>query len=120
MATPDITIYGAGIFGLSIGFEILKRGFKVKIVDISKPGFGASGGLLGALAIHDSHSVSLKLRCGKGGYVRSIARDLGIELGCFAHVRTLKRIASGPFKIENAITFDIFKNRTISYSSSSL
>ena len=61
--------------------------------------------------IHDSHSVSLKLRCGKGGYVRSIARDLGIELGCFAHVRTLKRIASGPFKIENAITFDIFKNK---------
>ena len=52
MATPDITIYGAGIFGLSIGFEILKRGFKVKIVDISKPGFGASGGLLGALAPH--------------------------------------------------------------------
>ena len=52
MATPDIKIYGAGIFGLSIGFEILKRGFKVEIQDISKPGLGTSGGLLGALAPH--------------------------------------------------------------------
>jgi len=58
--------------------------------------------------IHNVNSISLRLRCGKGGYVRSIARDLGTELGCLAHVKTLKRIASGPFKLENSIPFNLF------------
>ena len=52
MATPEIIIYGAGIFGLSIAFEILKRGEKVKIIEIGKPGLCSSGGILGALAPH--------------------------------------------------------------------
>ena len=37
------------------------------------------------------------LRCGKGTYVRAIARDLGRRLGCFAHVVELRRLAAGPF-----------------------
>jgi tRNA pseudouridine55 synthase len=41
--------------------------------------------------------VVLALRCGKGTYVRAIARDLGRRLGCFAHVVELRRLASGPF-----------------------
>jgi tRNA pseudouridine55 synthase len=44
--------------------------------------------------------------CGKGGYVRSIARDLGEALGCHAHVRELRRIWSGPFKAEDGLTLD--------------
>ena len=51
------------------------------------------------------HAV-LEMICGKGGYVRSIARDLGARLGCFAHVQSLRRVWSGPFEIENAITLD--------------
>jgi tRNA pseudouridine55 synthase len=39
----------------------------------------------------------LALRCGKGTYVRAIARDLGRRLGCFAHVVELRRLAAGPF-----------------------
>ena len=42
--------------------------------------------------------------CGKGGYVRSIARDLGKDLKCFAHVKWLKRICAGPFELENSIS----------------
>jgi tRNA pseudouridine55 synthase len=38
--------------------------------------------------------------------VRSIARDLGQVLGCFAHVRSLRRIWSGPFDAEDALSFD--------------
>jgi tRNA pseudouridine55 synthase len=37
------------------------------------------------------------LRCGKGTYVRAIARDLGRRLGCFAHIVELRRVACGPF-----------------------
>ena len=45
----------------------------------------------------DADHVTLEMTCGKGGYVRSIARDLGAALGCFGHVVTLRRLWSGPF-----------------------
>ncbi len=40
--------------------------------------------------------------CGKGGYVRSIARDIGDFLGCFGYVKNLNRIEYGPFKAQDA------------------
>lgn len=54
----------------------------------------------------DADHVELEMVCGKGGYVRSIARDLGAALGCYGHVRELRRIWSGPFDVEDAITLD--------------
>jgi len=53
--------------------------------------------------VDEDHAL-LQLTCGKGGYVRSIARDLGKDLKCFAHVKWLKRICSGPFELENSIS----------------
>ena len=53
----------------------------------------------------DMDHVTLEMVCGKGGYVRSIARDLGQALGCFAHVRALRRLWSGPFEADEAISF---------------
>lgn len=54
----------------------------------------------------DADHVVLKLVCGKGGYVRSIARDLGAALGCHAHVRELRRIWSGPFEASDGISLE--------------
>ena len=54
----------------------------------------------------DTDHVLLEMVCGKGGYVRSIARDLGAALGCLAHVRTLRRVWSGPFDAENALDLE--------------
>lgn len=48
------------------------------------------------------HAV-LEMVCGKGGYVRAIARDLGQTLGCLGHVKSLRRVWSGPFDVENAV-----------------
>ena len=48
----------------------------------------------------------LEMVCGKGGYVRSIARDLGRELGCLGHVAHLRRTWSGPFEAEQGVAFD--------------
>jgi len=50
----------------------------------------------------DKDHATLEMVCGKGGYVRSIARDLGATLGCLGHVRDLKRIWSGPFDLTDA------------------
>ncbi len=48
----DLTICGAGIFGLSIAWEALQRGARVTVVDPNGPGAGASGGIVGALQPH--------------------------------------------------------------------
>ncbi|HIF78818.1 MAG TPA: tRNA pseudouridine(55) synthase TruB [Sulfitobacter sp.] len=52
----------------------------------------------------DADHVTLEMVCGKGGYVRSIARDLGQKLGCLGHVGELRRTWSGPFEAANALT----------------
>ncbi|WP_293451237.1 tRNA pseudouridine(55) synthase TruB [Planktotalea sp.] len=54
----------------------------------------------------DADHVELEMTCGKGGYVRSIARDLGEALGCYGHVLKLRRIWSGPFEAEKGITLE--------------
>ncbi len=54
----------------------------------------------------DPDHVILEMTCGKGGYVRAIARDLGEALGCKAHVKSLRRIWSGPFQADDGITLD--------------
>ena len=54
----------------------------------------------------DADHVTLEMTCGKGGYVRSIARDLGEALGCLGHVRELRRIWSGPFETKDGITIE--------------
>ncbi len=51
----------------------------------------------------DADHADLELVCGKGGYVRSIARDLGNVLGCHGHVVSLRRIWSGPFDLDDAV-----------------
>lgn len=54
----------------------------------------------------DADHVTLEMVCGKGGYVRSIARDLGQALGCFGHVRELRRIWSGPFEASEGLSME--------------
>jgi len=53
----------------------------------------------------DADHAVLEMTCGKGGYVRSIARDLGKALGCYGHVVQLRRVWAGPFEIEDSIPF---------------
>lgn len=51
------------------------------------------------LSYHYPH-LELKVRCSKGTYLRSLAHDLGIELGCGAHLSSLTRTRSGTFTLE--------------------
>ncbi len=51
------------------------------------------------------HAV-FEAECGKGTYVRAIARDLGRKLGCFGHVCALRRVAVGPFGEETMIPLE--------------
>ena len=53
----------------------------------------------------EDHAV-LEMTCGKGGYVRSVARDLGAALGCHGHVKVLRRVWSGPFEAEDGLSIE--------------
>jgi len=50
--------------------------------------------------------LTLKIETGPGTYIRSLARDLGEKLGCGGAVKTLVRLRSGKFSIENAFDLD--------------
>lgn len=54
----------------------------------------------------DGGDVTVRLHCSAGTYLRSIAHEAGLALGCGAHLRSLRRIASGEFKIEDARTIE--------------
>jgi tRNA pseudouridine55 synthase len=59
-----------------------------------------------ALVSVDEQSAVLEAECGKGAYVRAIARDLGRELGCYGHVVELRRTRVGPFDADAAVQLD--------------
>ncbi|EAR50537.1 oxidoreductase, FAD-binding [Oceanicola granulosus HTCC2516] len=52
MATPDVTVKGAGVFGLAVAYACARRGARVRVIDPAGPAAGASGGIVGALAPH--------------------------------------------------------------------
>jgi tRNA pseudouridine55 synthase len=58
------------------------------------------------LDIPDEDHAVLEMRCGKGVYVRSLARDLGEALGTHAHVSALRRTAVGAFTEDKSISLD--------------
>lgn len=62
---------------------------------------------LDMIARPDADHVELEMVCGKGGYVRSIARDLGQALGCLGHVQWLRRTWSGPFDAAQGISLEV-------------
>jgi tRNA pseudouridine55 synthase len=50
--------------------------------------------------------LDLQVQCGKGTYIRSLARDVGARLGCGALVQTLRRTRVGPFTVDDALSLD--------------
>jgi len=50
--------------------------------------------------------LSIDVTCSRGTYVRTLAADLGEALGCGAHLKSLRRIACGHLKIDQAVTLD--------------
>ena len=54
--------------------------------------------------------IDFTVVCSKGFYVRTYAHDIGTELGCGAHLHSLRRVKSGRFDVANAITVDEIKN----------
>lgn len=57
----------------------------------------------------DMPQVSFRVRCSSGTYVRSLARDIGSKIGCGGYLESLRRLRSGRFGIEKAVSLEKLK-----------
>ena len=62
------------------------------------------------LVSSEPNEALFEAECGKGAYVRAIARDLGRALGCFGHVVLLRRTRVGPFWAEHAFGLEALRD----------
>ena len=53
---------------------------------------------------HHADKTVFEVECGKGTYVRSLARDMGRDLGCFGHIAELRRVEVEPFTPDDFVT----------------
>jgi tRNA pseudouridine55 synthase len=53
--------------------------------------------------------ATIRVECGKGTYIRTLAHDLGRALGCGAHLTALTRLAVGPFRLEEAVALEVIE-----------
>jgi len=67
-----------------------------------------------------SDTLTLDVSCSKGTYIRSLAEDIGHKLGCGGTIIGLRRIQSGQFKIEDALTIEQCQAMTLDELSSNL
>ena len=55
--------------------------------------------------------IEIELTCSRGTYVRTLAADMGKSLGCGAHLKSLRRIACGHLRLDQAVTLDDLERR---------
>lgn len=60
------------------------------------------------LLAYTADSISIRVHCGKGTYIRVLAEDVGRELNTVAHVKELKRISVGDYRVEDALSIPEF------------
>jgi tRNA pseudouridine55 synthase len=54
-------------------------------------------------------TLTVRVACSKGTYVRTLAEDIGAALGCGAHLSSLRRTATGPFDLSRAVTLEVLQ-----------
>lgn len=62
--------------------------------------------LIGMQLDGEAPHLSLRVRCSKGTYIRTLGEDIGEALGCGGHLTMLRRTATGPFALADCVTLD--------------
>lgn len=57
--------------------------------------------------------LKVNVRCSKGTYIRSLAEDIGKQLGCGGHVSELRRTRAGPYSLEQSINLDLLEQLAV-------
>jgi tRNA pseudouridine55 synthase len=55
--------------------------------------------------------ITLSITCSKGTYIRTLGEDIGLALGCGAHVLHLQRCRVGPFSLQDAYSLDVLQHQ---------
>jgi tRNA pseudouridine55 synthase len=63
------------------------------------------------LLSYEQPRLTLDIRCSKGTYIRTLADDIGKEIGCGGHLSGLERLAVGPFEAKDALTISAVDTR---------
>ena len=82
-------------------YDLAREGGKIDI-----PAREVEIGRLEIVEMLDAGHTVFEIECGKGTYVRSIARDMGRELGCFGHIAELRRTEVDPFTPGQLVTLE--------------
>lgn len=84
-------------------YELARNGEHVKM----RPRFVRIDAI--ELLAYDWPTATIRVTCGKGTYIRSIGRDLGVALGTGGHLASLRRLAVGEFRVEAATPIERFE-----------
>ena len=82
-------------------YDLAREGGAVEI-----PAREVEIGRFDLIDIPDPNTAVFEIECGKGTYVRSLARDMGRDLGCYGHIADLRRTQVDPFTAEDLVTFE--------------
>ena len=106
-------VYSAKLIGGTRAYELARTGQEVEmksslitIEKITLDKFETAGP-------EGRPRATVTIRCSKGTYIRSFARDLGLAVGSGAHLTSLRRTLSGDFEINNAISLDLLVSSNI-------
>ena len=80
-------------------YDLAREGETVEI-----PAREVEIGRFDLVAIPDANTAVFEIECGKGTYVRSLARDMGRDLGCYGHIAELRRTEVYPFTPDDFVT----------------
>lgn len=80
-------------------YDLAREGETVEI-----PAREVEIGRFDLVAIPDANTTVFEIECGKGTYVRSLARDMGRDLGCYGHIAELRRTEVYPFTPDDFVT----------------
>lgn len=93
-------------------YSAIKQGGK-RLYDLARQGVAVQAaprpihiGSIDLLGTTPRHGYMLRIRCGKGTYIRTLCHDIGTAVGCPAHMRILIRERTGPFDIGQGITME--------------
>lgn len=81
-------------------YDLAREGEAVEI-----PAREVEIGRFDLIEIPDIDSAVFEIECGKGTYVRSLARDMGRDLGCYGHIADLRRTEVDPFTAQDLVSF---------------
>ncbi len=66
--------------------------------------------LSGVGGVEARDRIRMRMTCSSGTYVRAICRDIGEKLGCYGHAARIRRLQSGPFRLDHAVVFGKFRS----------